>query len=183
MAGLAYRSAGEILAPWMKKLDERREHMDKEGTDGGEVPSMQEGGAPIGEEALPVPVADGPPERRQGGQDEQGNEERPAARFVFQSKIDHRPHYGDNRPSLCHMMDTGGRSQSPDRRFNPEPCHPHAQDNRLLRSCQAINRAAIDGSYCKNWTLPHSSEVGGRRQEFRCPPIIRCDSGYTDFVV
>lgn len=50
MAGLEYRSAGTILAPWMKKLDERRERMDKEGKDGETLPSMQGGGAPIGEE-------------------------------------------------------------------------------------------------------------------------------------
>lgn len=50
MGGHQYQSAGDILAPWMKKLNEGRERMDKEGTDGGTVPSMQEGGAPIGEE-------------------------------------------------------------------------------------------------------------------------------------
>lgn len=50
MGGREYQSAGEILSPWMKKLDERRERMDKEGTDGGTLPGMQGGGAPIGEE-------------------------------------------------------------------------------------------------------------------------------------
>ena len=46
-------------------------------------------GAHIIHEALPVPKACLPPEGQQDGQDEQGDDERPAARLVFKQKIDH----------------------------------------------------------------------------------------------
>jgi len=45
-----YRSAGEILSPWMKELNERRQRMDNEGQEGGTLPGMEGGGAPIPEE-------------------------------------------------------------------------------------------------------------------------------------
>ena len=48
MSGHEYQSAGNILAPWMKKLNERREHMEKEGQDEGTLPRME--GVPIPEE-------------------------------------------------------------------------------------------------------------------------------------
>lgn len=50
MGGREYQSAGNILAPWMKKLNERRERMEKEGKEGETLPEMEGGGAPIGEE-------------------------------------------------------------------------------------------------------------------------------------
>jgi len=48
MSGHEYQSAGNILAPWMKKLNERRQRMEKEGQDGGTLPGME--GVPIREE-------------------------------------------------------------------------------------------------------------------------------------
>jgi len=51
MADLEFRSAGEILAPWLKKLDERRQRMEKEGQDGGTLPGMGSG-VPIPEENM-----------------------------------------------------------------------------------------------------------------------------------
>ena len=50
MNGHDYQSAGNILAPWMKKLNERRERMEKEGQDGATLPGMEGGGVPIPEE-------------------------------------------------------------------------------------------------------------------------------------
>ena len=40
-------------------------------------------GAPVGQEALPVPVTDLPPERQHDGQEKQGNDKRPAARLIL----------------------------------------------------------------------------------------------------
>ncbi|UPT74994.1 MAG: single-stranded DNA-binding protein [Elusimicrobiota bacterium] len=50
MAGYEYQSAGQILAPWMKKMNEGRQRMENEGQAGGTLPGMEGGGAPIGEE-------------------------------------------------------------------------------------------------------------------------------------
>lgn len=54
MAGPEYHSAGEILAPWLKQMNERRELMKQKGEDGGTMPEMGggKGGVPIPEENL-----------------------------------------------------------------------------------------------------------------------------------
>jgi hypothetical protein len=47
---MMWQSAGEILTPWMKQLNERRERMEKEGQEGGTLPGMAGGGVPLEEE-------------------------------------------------------------------------------------------------------------------------------------
>jgi single-strand DNA-binding protein len=47
-----FASAGEILSPWIKMMQQRRERMDKEGTEAATLPGMggENGGIPIPEE-------------------------------------------------------------------------------------------------------------------------------------
>lgn len=51
MADLECRSAGEILGPWLKQMDQRRELMEQEGQMGGALPAMGNG-MPIPEENM-----------------------------------------------------------------------------------------------------------------------------------
>ena len=51
MTGQGYHSAGEILGPWLKQLDQRRERMEQEGQSGGTLPGMGSG-VPIPEENM-----------------------------------------------------------------------------------------------------------------------------------
>ena len=66
-------------------IDRRAQQIGMNGDKAGDA------GAHIVHEALPVPEACLPPEGQQDGQNEQGDDERPAARLVFKQKIDHGP--------------------------------------------------------------------------------------------